>query len=236
MENKPSLARTNIPDSWAEERKCIWCASRSVRVHHPIGAPDQLVCSKCQLAYEIDTTGRNIFIWVAPKGLPSEFQNSWQYILVIRALAKELQKETPKQRIQIPEEDLAYAEKNAVADSANESLMQKYKSAESQDRVPLTDEEVVKQVTELYSLGNSLEQIKMVLDKRYHYSAEAYQKAVAPLMEQKQRSRKLALQKAIIFLVIVIVMLLIIGFMLRKLFPLIGIIIQQQLTLFGFSS
>ncbi len=138
MENKPSLARTNIPDTWAEERKCIWCASHSVRVHHPIGAPDQLVCSKCQLAYEIDTTGRNIFIWVAPKGLPSEFQNSWQYILVIRALAEELQKETPKQRIKLSDGDLAYVGKKAVADSSNKSLMQKYKASESQDRVPLT--------------------------------------------------------------------------------------------------
>ncbi|MEN6436704.1 MAG: hypothetical protein ABFD58_12910 [Anaerolineaceae bacterium] len=236
MSEQNPLARAIIPSVWGEQGKCIWCGAQPLTVLHPPEAPDQLMCPQCQMAYEIDKTGALICIRNQPESMKVDYQNLWIPITMIAEAAADFHKQKPKQRIPIPVEEFVYQGNNAVLDSETHGQMQQFKEEESAPLVELTDEQVKQQVIELYNLGNTSEQIQRILDQRYRYSQLAFDRAFESITKEKEIRQKLALQKAAIFLAVVLVMLVIIGFMMRKLYPLILIIIQDQLNLFGFSS
>jgi hypothetical protein len=165
-----------------------------------------------------------------------DYQNLWIPIAMIAEAGAESQKPKSKQRIPVPVEEFVYPGRRAVPDSEKHDLMQQFKEEETAPLIELTDEQVTEQVIELFGLGNTVEQIRKILDQRYRYADKAFDQALDALTKEKENRQKIALQKALIFLAVVLVMLVVIGFMMRKLYPLILIIIQDQLRLFGFSS
>ncbi len=236
MSEQTPLARAIIPPAWGEQGKCIWCGNQPLTVIHPSEAPDQMMCPKCQLSYEIDKSGVLICIRNQPESMQVDYQNMWIPIAMIAEAGAESHKPKPKQRIAVPIEEFVYPGSRAVPDSEKHDLMQQFKEEETAPLIELTDEQVKEQVIELFGLGNSIEQIKRILDQRYCYTNVAFDQALEALTKDKENRQKIALQKALIFLAVVLVMLVIIGFMMRRLYPLILIIIQNQLRLFGFSS
>jgi hypothetical protein len=234
MSEQIPLARAIIPPAWGEQGKCIWCGAQPLTVIHPPEAPDQLMCPKCQMAYEIDKTGELICLKNQPESMQVDYQGLWIPITMIAEA--ESHKQKPKQRIPIPVEEFVYPGSKALPDSEKHDLMQQFKEEETAPLIDLNDEQVKEQVIELFGLGNSFEQIRKILDQRYRYAEIAFDKALESITKEKENRQKLALKRAMIFLAVVLVMLVIIGFMMRKLYPLILIIIQDQLRLFGFSS
>ena len=230
------VARTFIPDAWAEQGKCIWCGEARLQVQHPVGMPDQIYCSFCQFGYEVDRSSALLHICSLPESMPSGYQDSWLPAAKIIEEAKLKPGEQPKQRIEIPAEEMTYRGRETVADSESGSNMQLFKKAESARRVKLTEEEVFEQVRELYALGNSYHQIKKVLNQRYRFTEEAFQKAIAPILQEQERQKDLAWKKSLILLVVVIVSLVALGIIYRWLLPIVVVVFEQQLTLFGFSS
>jgi len=135
----------------------------------------------------------------------------------------------------IPAEEMTYKGREAVTDSESNTPMQQFKRAESSRRVKLSEEEVANQVMELYALGNTYQQIRKILYQQFRFSEEALQKAIEPLRQEYEKQKDLAWKKSLVLLVVSLVSLVVLGIIYRQLLPLIGVVIQQQLTLFGFS-
>jgi len=237
MESEPRIARANIPESWADQGKCIWCEKKELHILHPAGMPDQIFCSRCQLGYEIDRASGWVHVVFAPDDLPVECQGTWLPAARIIELSKSrIVVPQQKQLVSIPAAEMTYKGRQAVADSESNTPMQQFKRAESSRRVKLSEEEVAAQVMELYALGNTYQQIRKILFQRYRFSEAALQKAVEPLRQEYEKQKDLAWKKSLVLVAVVLVSLIILGIIYRQLLPLIGAIIQQQLTLFGFSS
>lgn len=236
MEENIHIARTTIPDAWAKQGKCIWCGDTGLQVQHPVGMPDQIFCNRCQFGYEVDRRSEFLHVCSLPETMPGDYLNSWQPVVKIIEEAKSRSVIPQKQRIEVSAEEMIYQGREAVADSESGSPMQQFKRAESSRRVKLTEAEVASQVHELYVLGNTYQQIRKILYQKYRFSEEALQQAIEPLRQKYELQKALAWKKGIILLVVLLIFLVALGIIFHWLFPIFGAIIQQQLTLFGFSS
>ena len=177
------VARTNIPDAWAEHGKCIWCGGTDLQVQHPAGFPDKVFCGSCQFGYEVDRSSALLHICSLPDSMPADYQDSWLPAVKIIEEAKLRPGTQTKQRIEIQAEEMTYRGREAVADSESNTPMQQFKRAESSRRIKLSEEEVASQVLELYALGNTYQQVRKILYQKYRFSEEALQKAIEPLRQ-----------------------------------------------------
>lgn len=236
MESEPRIARTNIPESWADQGKCIWCEKKELHILHPAGMPDQIFCSRCQLGYEIDRDSGWVHVVFTPDDFPVECQGSWLPAARIIELSKSRMESPQKQLVSIPAAETTYKGREAVAGSKSNTTLQQFKRVESSRRVKLSEEEVATQVMELYALGNTYQQIRKILFQQYRFSEAALQKAVEPLRQEYEKQKNLAWKKSLVLAAVVLASLIILGIIYRQLLPLIGAVIQHQLILFGFSS
>ncbi len=61
--------RDEIPDIWATRGRCPVCATETLKIVHLQGTPDYLVCTHCELSFEVETHGGTIRIKHFPEQL-----------------------------------------------------------------------------------------------------------------------------------------------------------------------
>ncbi len=71
--------RSTIPDAWAEKGRCPLCQAARLRVLHTAGAPDQLACARCGLAFELEAGGARLRVRALPARLsaPPALTQAW---------------------------------------------------------------------------------------------------------------------------------------------------------------
>ncbi|HNC07056.1 MAG TPA: hypothetical protein PLX14_00030 [Anaerolineales bacterium] len=57
--------RRELPDSWSGSR-CLACGEKALKVIHLPDIPDYFICSKCEISFEVDTSGRMVRVKVIP--------------------------------------------------------------------------------------------------------------------------------------------------------------------------
>ena len=62
--------RQTIPDAWAEQGHCPYCAASGMRVQHPAAGADQLQCTACGLTFEMELDGTRLHVVHWPDALP----------------------------------------------------------------------------------------------------------------------------------------------------------------------
>jgi len=85
--------RQTIPDGWATKAYCPLCGSPKMRVEHPRGASDQLLCMACGLVFELEQQGARLHVSQWPASLPFlhiMVADEWRTAAELRSLVKQM--------------------------------------------------------------------------------------------------------------------------------------------------
>ena len=89
----PVNIRQTIPDAWAERARCPLCGSGGMRVQHLAGSADQLRCTACGLAFELEMDGARLHVYRWPDSLPFlhiMVSDDWRNAAELRSLVKQM--------------------------------------------------------------------------------------------------------------------------------------------------
>ena len=172
------IARREIPDAWAVGH-CPACQAAALQVVHLSNATDYLICSKCELSFEVELDGRKIRV----KNVPDE--------------------------LGFMETELRYhwVEPSALARFFSNHLALKEQQARVAAPGSLSDEEVLSRATSLYRMGNKPKMVEFILIQA-GATPEQAQAAFARLKQKsgqdaKKLERTFRLAGGIILLVVV---------------------------------
>ena len=129
------VPRRDIPESWAARGHCPLCANLSLKVVHLADAPDYLLCSQCELSFEVEMNCGILRLKNIPEQLgfvESELRHNWVQPSVLRKLLEN-----------------------------RASIMQQ--KAGTLTTETLSDEEVWTRMLGLYRLGNKPRMIEFML-------------------------------------------------------------------------
>jgi len=128
------IARREIPDAWAIGH-CPACQTAFLKVVHLPNATDYLICSKCELSFEVELDGAKIRV----KNVPDQ--------------------------LGFMEQELRYrwVEPSAMAYYFGNHLALKEQRVRSTARVSLSDEEVASRAISLHRMGNKPKMVEFIL-------------------------------------------------------------------------
>jgi hypothetical protein len=172
------LARKEIPDAWAKSGHCPACQAAPLQIVHLLNATDYLMCSRCELAFEVQLDGGKIRV----KNVPDE--------------------------LGFMEGELRYrwVEPSVLAKFYNNHLALKEQQARNAAPGPLSDEEVSNRAASLYRMGNKPKMVEFILVQA-GATPEQAQAAFARLKQKSEQdaknlARKFQLAGGIVLLVI----------------------------------
>jgi len=152
------IARSEIPDKWAEKGHCPICSRISLRVIHRPGMSDHLACVSCGCAFELEVDGPNIWLLRIGPDYQQKLLNAdgiWISMMDIRRLLMN-QPESPNP---VPER-APEKEKNPVYTNVSTYFPDLQQGSEPDE---LSQEEVDRRAFGLAELGNSISKIRAVL-------------------------------------------------------------------------
>ena len=187
-------AKISIPDNWGSRARCPICNKHGLRVLHIHGTPDLMVCDNCNTNFIVEEGGSHIRIVILPPMLQSHanlkdrwmtFEEVGDYIkrFINRNKTGMESAASIKPTIHVPK-DFASQDKPAPdtpewmdADNCKEDEL---------------DPKLKQKVLDLYKLGNSPEQIKMIILQSNDFNAECIDTAihyVRSIDDEKKKSQ-----------------------------------------------
>ena len=162
--------RPTLPDAWAEKSHCPICGMIPLWVLHQQTAPDEMNCPRCGTAFQVESSGRYLFLTQTPPGYQEPVGERWLPAKDIRSFTKEHpwnpsppaapQPDSPPKDVQSEAEpQTVQDEPEAIPDFVA-------------DEMPLVSSELVEKARELRELGNSPYKIRMILMETDKISAE----------------------------------------------------------------
>lgn len=178
LEELSAQPRDHIPDSWAHRGPCPVCGqTKSLAVLHKQKTPDQFVCERCHVAFELNVGGSQIRLMVLPKALES----IWNQVI--------------HQWIEPAEIRLLYKRCHAQGQALDAD------GEVDRQEPTLTNREVYYKVLELQDLGNDDETIASLLFQ----AGATRQQVVGVLRKRKREIEKERKRRNRFFLVMAIV-------------------------------
>lgn len=187
-------AKIDIPDNWGPRAKCPICNKHGLRVLHIHGTPDLMVCDNCNTNFIVEEGGSHIRIVILPPMLQSHanLKDRWMtfgeigdYIkrFINRNKTGSESAASIKPTVHLPKDEAS--QDIPVHDTPE------WMDVDKCDEDAL-EPELKKKVMDLYKLGNSPEQIKMIILQSNDFSAECidaaihYVKSIDNIKKKKQ--------------------------------------------------
>lgn len=199
-------SRNNIPDLWVARISCPICGAQKLDIKKSENLPDQIACSSCGIHLEVEDGGDNLMIAIVPRGISTRMTGRWvsfsDLIDIGHRLAERQNGHTEDQPSGNPEPEPIQV-------------------IQQDGQVPITSieeppipEALAKEkirVKELYSLGNSPQQIRT----KFNDSTEFLPDEIESIMEEVEtlEKNKVARQKKrmVYLLIFIVVTILCIG-------------------------
>ena len=212
--------RQNIPDAWAEHACCPLCGSPKMRVQHAAASVDQMLCTACGLAFELEMEGDRLIVTQWPVALPFLHvlvpDDCWRTAGELRSLVKQmtsgpgLSAPVPPVTSSLPPPPAAPAKAMTaprVPDSARPSSRPPV-AAPQPAPPPLNPDAIGIRIKQLRALGNSPKEIRTTLTQ-----AEKDPERVRAILgiiaqserqEQARQGKKLAWSLGILAVIVII--------------------------------
>ncbi len=158
--------RPTLPDIWAEKSHCPICGMIPLWVLHQQSGPDEMNCPRCGTAFQVDTTGRQLYLVQTPPGYLASIGERWLPAKEIRAFSKQhpwsSRPPTPGQT-DPPAEEPQSKSSDESAEITPTQIEPESIPDEMAAEMPNVSAELVAKARELNELGNSRYKIRMIL-------------------------------------------------------------------------
>lgn len=172
-------SRSKIPEEWAQKARCPVCRTNPMQLARSPKTKDRLSCSRCGTVFEIEEGGTRLLLIRVPS-LLTQLQGKWFSVAEIQAIVQKIAQERVSHKVA---ETTSPVSTTASAQPFTEDISE----------TPKQESEALKRAKKLYELGNSLEQIKIALERNKNLSPEEIRLAVEEI--QKLEEQKSAHQK-----------------------------------------
>jgi hypothetical protein len=156
-------ARLNLSPEWGKSARCPICAAAPLNIIHPPQRPDEFRCPRCGAEFEVEQGGSRIWLNALPPDLQEALTGRWVTI-------NEVQEEVAKlnQRREPAAEKSAFLPDSfPPPTSENQPVAVPFLPQTNIPTPghPAPDPRFVAQAKELYALGNSVAQIRVILQR-----------------------------------------------------------------------
>jgi hypothetical protein len=162
-------ARLNIPDAWGANAHCPICGACPLNILHPPQKPDAFACPRCGAEFEVEQNGSRIWLNALPQDLHKALTAHWVTIDEVKSEVEKLKQQFERPaKAQVPEPALTEANLPSQDSKGNKPTAKPAASAAQVSPPalpPAPDPEMVAQARELYSLGNTVDQIRAILGR-----------------------------------------------------------------------
>lgn len=172
------VSRSKIPEEWAQKARCPVCRTNPMQLVRSPKAKDHLACKRCGTAFEIEEGGTRLFIIQVPS-LLSHMERQWMTVAEIQAQVRKLARER-----------LAPDFVEPPASTSTVPTVQPFTGDISE---PVAQEsEALKRAKKLYELGNTLEQIKIALERNENLLPNDIREAIEEIqkIDEQKRARQ----------------------------------------------
>jgi hypothetical protein len=188
-------SRLNIPDEWANHARCPICEQMPMRVEHGPNVPDQMACPRCGASFELEQGGSRILMTAMPQALHATMAGKWVTLDEVRnevaRLLQQHQQDTPAP--QAGAEATTPAARSPLSPPISPNVQAEppkppTPQQEQDDRLA----QYKASAKELYSLGNSVEQIRIVLQRTSRLKPEDINEVLVEVsaLEKARRSKQ----------------------------------------------
>ena len=199
-------SRLNIPDEWANHARCPICEQLPMRVEHGSNVPDQMTCPRCGASFELEQGGSRILMTAMPQALHATMAGKWVTLAEVRSeVARLLQQhvhEAPAPEATAPAPRSALTPANAptvqpappkppVPQKVEDPKLAQYKTS----------------AKELYSLGNTVDQIRVILERTSRLKPEEINEVLVDVTALEKSKKSKQNQRMILIVVISLVIL-----------------------------
>jgi hypothetical protein len=169
-------ARLNIPDAWGASAHCPICGACPLNILHPPQSPDEFACPRCGAEFELEQNGSRIWLNALPQDLHKALGSQWVTIDEVKSEVEKLKQQFEQPaKAPVSEPALTVANLPPPVSTGNKPAA---KPAASAAKVPppapppAPDPELVAQARELYSLGNTVDQIRVIMGRTNRVSSK----------------------------------------------------------------
>jgi len=189
---------------WVKSLNCPVCNQSGLEIIREAGVPDLLHCSHCSTEFEVSETGEQIRLIQYPEMLGVELYGVWMPFGMVR--------EKIKQKIE--KDHLNYAKMIAVTGGGKPLTRINLSKEDFSGHEGITEppERAIQQARKLLELGNSREEVRLILEKDPRLN-EAQIERIMEIVEERDRSKSLV---RILLLILVILGLVVAGMLIYQ--------------------
>lgn len=167
---------------WVKSLNCPVCNQTGLEIIREAGVPDLLHCSRCSTEFEVSETGEQIRLIQYPEMLGIELYGVWMPFGLVR--------EKIKQKIE--KDHLNFAKMIAVTGGGKPLARINLSKKDFTGYKGVTEppERAVQQARKLLELGNSREQVRLILEKDPRLN-EAQIERIMEIVQEPERSKSL---------------------------------------------
>ncbi len=220
--------RQIIPEAWAERGQCPFCAATGMRLQHPATGADQLQCTACGLAFELEMEGAHLHVCHWPNSLPFLHlmaPDAWLTPTSLRTIIQQLTapSATPASPspttppIPIP---LAQAKTSPGTQISGGDATPAASPSKNSSLPVLDTTGIILRIKKLQALGNTPKEIQTILTQT-EMDPDRIQRiiGITDQMERQERARQAKkLRRSFGILGVVVLILVAAGFILQKMY------------------
>ncbi len=188
----------NIPEVWIARISCPVCGTPGLEILRFDGMADQIFCHHCHIKLEVEDGGNNLMIAQPPDGISSKVIGRWFSFPELIEIGRRLKEKKVEQKT-----GAAVSEPLSPTIQPVQFSQPAGEHTAEEDSAPRHMERDSARINELYSLGNSIDQIRSLISSSSTYSPEEINEMMAGI-EQVDRVKKKRRNRLIILLVVLI--------------------------------
>jgi hypothetical protein len=198
------IARQRIPDSWAENARCMLCGYSPMTVERKDQSPDQLKCPQCGLGIVLDESGEYACISCLPNALQGAVTAKWMKVPELIGYLKVAYKSKLRPQPS-PFKDFDSENIDTIPNQDSPPIPTSQEGDESLPDPAKITEELAFKTKALYDLGNPSWKIHQILIDTSKYTEEQIKNAMQDIQSEEKKKSNKSTKKIVAILLVALV-------------------------------
>lgn len=190
-----------LPDLWAEKATCPICNAPRMFILRSPDRNDQMTCKRCGLCFEIEQGGSRLMVTAVPKGLSTKLIGHWFTMPDLQNIGERL----AARKAAIKRSPTAQKSKRSSTTFQATQIAVDKPAIEEPLPEPLPEPlaKEARRAVELYTLGNSIEQIRASLENSAALTPDELNRVIEEV--EKLELKKSAAQRKRLTIIMVVI-------------------------------